>query len=67
MRETTEQIATDLDRTRGVLKSNFEELEAKVNAITDWRYQLRKRPGLAMVAAFVGGAILAAVVNGSRR
>jgi len=59
--ETTEQIATEIDRTRDELKSNFEELETKVKAVTDWRGHFRKHPGSMAVAAAVGGALLAAM------
>ena len=63
MDETANQIEAHIDRTRERLGSNLKELEAKVEAATDWREQFRERPHLFIGAAFVGGAILAGAVG----
>jgi len=63
MGQTTEQIANDIDQTREHLKSNLEELETRVKAVTDWREQFRKHSGPMVVAALVGGALLSAMIG----
>jgi len=62
MGETTDQIATVIDRTREDLKSNLEELETRVKEVTDWRSHFRKSPGSMVVAALVGGALLSTLI-----
>ena len=63
MDETLREIETHIDRTRDRLGSNLKELEARVDAATDWREQFRARPYVALVAACVGGALLAAALR----
>jgi len=53
----------DIDRTREHLKSNFEELETRVKDVADWRSQFRKRPGLMVMGAVVGGVVLSAMLG----
>ena len=62
MGETTDQIATVIDRTREDLKSNLEELETRVKEVTDWRSHFRKSPASMVVAALVGGALLSTLI-----
>lgn len=66
MGQTTDQIATDIERTREDLKSNFEELETRVKDAADWRSQFRKHPGAMIGVALAGGALLAAMLGKSR-
>ena len=63
MGQTTDQIASDIDRTRDDLKANLEELETRMKAVTDWRRQFEKRPGALLAAALVGGAVLSAMMG----
>jgi hypothetical protein len=63
MGQTTDQIATDIARTRSDLKSNLEELETRVKDAADWRSQFRKHPGAMITAALVGGALLSGLIK----
>ena len=63
MGQTTHEIASDIEQKRDELKSNFEELETRVKATTDWRNHFRKRPAAMVAAALVGGALLSALVG----
>jgi hypothetical protein len=63
MGQTTDQIATDIARTRDDLKSNLEELETRVKDVADWRSQFRKHPGAMLTAAVLGGALLSAMMS----
>jgi hypothetical protein len=66
MGKTTDEIVSDIDQTRGGLKSNLEELESRLKAVTDWRLQVRRHPGAMVAAALVGGALLS-LITGKRR
>ena len=63
MGQTTDQIENVIDETREELKTNLEELETRMKAVTDWRGQFRKHPGSLVVAALVGGALLASMLG----
>jgi hypothetical protein len=63
MGQTTDQIARDIARKREDLKSNLEELEARVKDVADWRSQFRNHPGAMLTAAVVGGALLSALIR----
>src|ERR1044072_4382047 len=63
MGQTSDEIVSDIAQTREDLKSNLQELETRVKAAADWRSQFRKRPGVMLVAALVGGALLAATLG----
>jgi hypothetical protein len=63
MGQTTDQIESEIDRTRGDLKANLEELELRVKSVADWRDQFRRHTGPMVVAALIGGALLSAVVG----
>ena len=65
MGKTADQIESHIDQTRGDLKSNLEELESRLRAVTDWRAQVDRHPGAMIAAALVGGALLSALI-GSR-
>jgi hypothetical protein len=61
MGQTTEQIETQIDRTREDLRSNLLELEARAKEVTDWRVQFRRHPTAMIAAAVVGGMLLSAM------
>jgi len=63
MGQTTDQIASDIAQTRADLKSNLEELETRVKAVTNWRSQFRKHPGPMILAALIGGALLSLMIG----
>jgi hypothetical protein len=63
MGQTTDQIETDIDRTREELRSNLEELETRAKAVADWRSQFENHPGAMIVAALVGGALLSSLMK----
>ena len=63
MGKTTDQIETDIDRTRDDLKSNLEELENRVKDVTDWRAQFERHTAPMIVAAMLGGALLSALIG----
>ena len=63
MGQTTDQIENVIDQTRENLKTNLEELETRVKAVTDWRSQFRKHPGSMLVAALVGGVLLSSMLG----
>ena len=62
MGQTTDQIETDIDRTREELRSNLEELETRAKAVADWRSQFENHPGAMIVAALVSGALLSSLM-----
>ena len=59
MAQTPDEIVTQIDRTREDLKSNLQELESRAREAADWRSQFRKHPGGMLVAAVLGGALVA--------
>lgn len=63
MGQTTDQIETDIDRTREQLRSNLEELESRVKDAADWRTQFKRHPGPMVVAALIGGVLLSAMLG----
>ena len=63
MDEAPHKIKVHIDRTRERLGSNLRELEHKVEAATDWREQFRARPHLFVGGAFIGAALIAAVLR----
>jgi hypothetical protein len=66
MGKTTDEIVNDIDQTRGDLKSNLEELENRLKAVTDWRVQVSRHPGAMVAVAALGGALLS-LMAGKRR
>ncbi len=64
MGQTVEQIEAHIDTTRERLGSNLQELEQKVEAVTDWREHFRTRPFTLLGVAFAGGVVLAATLRG---
>jgi hypothetical protein len=66
MGQTTDQIETDIHKTREDLRSNFVELENKVKSVTDWKRHFRNNPGTMVAAAFGAGALLATMSRGRK-
>jgi hypothetical protein len=67
MGPTTDQIENDIDRARGDLKSNLEELENRAKDMADWRTQFDRHPGAMLGVALLGGALLAMLGGSSSR
>jgi hypothetical protein len=65
MGEKSNQIERQIQAERGQLGQNLNELQSKVQEVTDWRAQFQKRPTLMMGAA-VGGGLLLASLTGRR-
>jgi hypothetical protein len=65
MGETSNQIERQIQAERGQLGQNLNELELKVQEVTDWRAQFQKRPMLMMGVA-VGSGLLLASLTGRR-
>jgi hypothetical protein len=59
MGQATDQIVDRIDRVREELRANLEELETRAKEVTDWRHHFEKHPGKMVIAALVGGALLA--------
>jgi hypothetical protein len=62
MGETSDQIVKQIRETRSDLSDNINELEDKVKTAIDWRAQFEENPGTVLGAAFVGGALLSALI-----
>jgi hypothetical protein len=62
MGEKPDQIERHIQHTRSELEENISELEEKVKSAFDWRTQFAERPALMLGAAFVGGAVLSALL-----
>ena len=63
MDQTARQIEAHIERTREQLGSDLRELGTRVDAATDWREHVRRRPYLSIGAALVGGVVLAQLVR----
>ena len=62
MGEKPDQIERHIQHQRNELEDNISELEQKVKSAFDWRTQFEERTALMLGAAFVGGAIVAAIL-----
>jgi hypothetical protein len=62
MGEKPDQIERHIKNERNALSEHISELEEKVKEAFDWRTQFEEHPGAMMGAAFVGGAIIAALL-----
>ena len=62
MGETSDQIVKQIRETRSDLSDNINELEDKVKTAINWRAQFEGNPGAVLGAAFVGGALLSALL-----
>jgi hypothetical protein len=66
MGEKPSEIEREIAQQRDVLQGHVDELEAKIEEVTDWRTYVRQRP-LAMTAgAFGAGLMLAFLLVRSR-
>lgn len=63
MGETSDKLASEINRSREDLKANLQELENRVKAVTDWRAQFRRHPGAMIVVALVGGVLLSSLIG----
>ena len=66
MVERSDQIKEHLNRTRGDLQKNVNELQDRVKGAFDWRAQFEERP-LLMLGLALGGGMLAAALITRRR
>jgi hypothetical protein len=62
MGEKPDQIERHIQHQRSELEDNISELEEKVKSAFDWRTQFEERPALLLGAAFVGGALVSALL-----
>jgi transposase len=63
MGEKSNQIERQIQAERGQLGQNLNELQSKVEEVTNWRAQFQKRPMLMMGVAIGGGLLLASMPN----
>jgi hypothetical protein len=63
MGEKSNQIEREIRVERGQLGRNINELQSKVEEVTDWRAQFQKRPMLMMGVAAGGGLLLASLTG----
>uniref|UniRef100_Q01ZE8 DUF883 domain-containing protein n=1 Tax=Solibacter usitatus (strain Ellin6076) TaxID=234267 RepID=Q01ZE8_SOLUE len=54
-----------IERTRGELGANLNELEYKVKEVTDWQKQVQKHPLTMIGIAFGGGILLSHLLGGT--
>jgi hypothetical protein len=64
MGENSSQIEREIRVERRQLGHNVEDLQSRVQEITDWRIQFQKRPMLMTGVALGGGMLLASVTRG---
>jgi hypothetical protein len=62
MGEKPDQIERHIQHQRSELEDNISELEEKVKSAFDWRTQFHERPGIMLGAAFLGGALVSALL-----
>jgi hypothetical protein len=67
MGERSDQITRKIERTRGELGANLNELENKMRDVTDWRKHVEKNPLTMIGIAFGGGVLLSQVFGGPSR
>jgi hypothetical protein len=63
MGERTEEIEREIEGERERLRSNLEELRARVRSSVDWRTQFRNYPLLGLGVALGGGLLLASLIG----
>lgn len=63
MGQNSDQIERQIDVRRGELGQSLNELQAKVEQVTDWRAHFQKRPMVIIGAAFGGGLLLASMTG----
>jgi ribosome-associated protein YbcJ (S4-like RNA binding protein) len=65
MGENSNQIEREIRAERGQLGRNLNDLQSKVEEVTDWRAHFNKRP-ITMIGAALGGGLLLASMTGGR-
>lgn len=65
MGETSNQIEREIRVERTQLDRNLDDLQSKVEEVTNWRAQFQKRP-MVMIGVAIGGGLLLASVAGRR-
>lgn len=64
MDRATETIELEIDRDRELLRTNLEELEARVRSVVDWRRMYRDNTATALGIAFGSALLLGLMVRG---
>jgi hypothetical protein len=67
MGEKSNQIERQIQAERGQLGQNLNELQSKVEEVTDWRAQFQRRPMLMMGVAVGSGLLLASLAGRKSR
>ena len=67
MDQTTHEIEAHIQRTRGDLTSNLQELENRVKSAADWKKHFQENPTPMLAAALGGGIFLGMIMGGGRR
>jgi hypothetical protein len=67
MGQRVDQIEDHIQSSREDLRSNLEELGAKVKSAVDWRQKFQANPGATLALAFGGGFVLGNLIGGSPR
>jgi hypothetical protein len=67
MGEKPDQIERHIQHQRTELEDNISELEDKVKSAFDWRTQFEERPAMFLGAAFLGGAVVSALLPSTSR
>jgi hypothetical protein len=65
MGENSNQIEREIQAERGQLGRNLNDLQSKVEEVTDWRTHFNKRP-ITMIGVALGGGLLLASMTGRR-
>jgi hypothetical protein len=65
MGETSNQIEREIRVERTQLDRNLDDLQSKVEEVTNWRAQFQKRP-MVMIGFAIGGGLLLGSVSGRR-
>ncbi|HWZ24700.1 MAG TPA: DUF3618 domain-containing protein [Verrucomicrobiae bacterium] len=67
MGEKPDQIERHIQHQRSELEDNISELQEKVKSAFDWRTQFEERPAIFLGAAFLGGAVVSALLPSTSR
>lgn len=65
MDQTVQHLERQVGRSRERLGAHLKELEARVDAATDWREHVRARPAMAAATAFAAGLLLSRTLHGA--
>ena len=67
MKQKSSLIATEIDRMRGELQGNLDELQTIFKDAVDWRKSFQKRPLTVIALAFGGGLAVSSRIGGLSR